>query len=129
MANRVKIRCDYYVKSSPAILFNFLTQPEGLIQWFADHVDTEDEDYMFTWNGAVERGVILEKEENSFIRLKMPETHEEDEYLEFRIEKAEISNDTILIVNDFADEDEVDDQRALWDSQIQALRGCVGGSN
>lgn len=128
MAQRVKIQCDFHVKSSPASLYTFLTQPSGLIQWFADHVDTDEGDYIFTWDGAEERAVIIDKEENSYIKLKM-EDYEDDEFLEFRIEKSEVSNDTILLVTDFADEDDQDDQRRLWDSQIDALRTCVGGKN
>ncbi len=125
---RIKYTLDYVIKSSPTILYNFLTNPSGLSQWFADHVDSLEDSYSFFWDGYEEKAKVLELEENNFIKFRMDEA-EEDEFLEFRIEKSPVTGDTILIITDFADDDDKEDQVRLWNSQIKSLISRVGGSN
>ena len=51
---------------------------------------------------------------------------EKNEYFEFKIEKTEISNQTILIVKDFAEKNDVKDQSQLWEYQIKELFHRIG---
>ena len=55
------------------------------------------------------------------------ENAEEGEFLEFRMYKSPVTNETVLEITDFCDDDEVDDQKALWETQIKALRIETGG--
>lgn len=119
---------DYAIRSSPGILYNFLTTPEGLAQWFADHVDNIDVEYSFFWDGSEEKATMLETEEDHFVRYKM-EDSEEGEFLEFKIEKSEISNDTILFITEFLEDYDVDDQQIFWNTQIDQLKGRIGAKN
>jgi hypothetical protein len=48
------------------------------------------------------------------------------EYFEFRIEKTEISNQTILIIKDFAEKGEIKDQSQLWGYQVKELFHRLG---
>lgn len=126
---RVKYTVDYLIKSSPAILFDFLSTASGLSQWFADRVeDNNADELVFFWEGYPEKAAILDAVDNEFIRFEM-ESGEDEEYLEFRIEKSEVTSDTILIITDFADKTDIPDQKKLWDSQIKTLTNRVGGSN
>jgi len=100
MSERKQVTFDYAIRSAPAILFNFLTTPEGLTQWFADHVDSTEDEYKFFWDGTVEEAKMLEFIEDHLVKYKL-EDCEEGEFLEFRIEKSEISNDTILFITEF----------------------------
>lgn len=128
MSDRNKVMFDYSIRSSPASLFHFLTTPEGLTQWFAQKVENSEESYTFHWDGSAEKAKVLEVSEDHFVRFQM-EDSEEGEYLEFRIEKSEISNDTILIVTEFLDDYDVDDQQIFWNSQVGRLKGSLGASN
>ncbi|MBK8473009.1 MAG: ATPase [Sphingobacteriales bacterium] len=119
---------DYIIKSSPAILYNFLATPSGLAQWFADEVDQHNDILTFVWEGYGEQAKILGQEDDEFIRFEM-ESGEAGEYLEFRIDKSEVTDDTILIVTDFSDEGEYDDIKRLWDSQIDTLLSRLGARN
>lgn len=119
---------DYVIKSSPAILYNFLATPSGLAQWFADEVDQHNDVLTFVWEGYGEQAKILGQEDDEFIRFEM-ESGEAGEYLEFRIDKSEVTDDTILIVTDFSDEGEYDDIKRLWDSQIDTLLSRLGARN
>lgn len=125
---RVKYSVDYIIKSTPSVLYNFMSTPSGLEQWFADRVEFNKGNITFTWNEYQEQALILEQEEDEMLRLKM-ENHENEEFVEFRITKAEVTGDTILIITDFAEQSEVEDQKRLWNRQIESLISSVGGRN
>ncbi len=127
MSKSIKV-FDYAIRSSPSILYNFLTTPEGLAQWFADHVDNTDVEYSFFWDGSEETATLLESEEDHYVRFRM-EDSDEGEFLEFKIEKSEISNDTILFITEFLEDYDVDDQQIFWDAQIDQLKSRIGAKN
>lgn len=117
---------EYIIRSSPAILYNFLVQPSGLAQWFSDTCDIVDEVYSFGWNGTEAKASLLETVEDEYVAYHW-EDSEEDEFFEFSIQKSEVSNDTVLVITDFADDSEVDDQILLWNSQVKMLIQQIGG--
>lgn len=116
---------EFVIKSSPVILFNFLSTTSGLSQWFADHVDYKDDVYSFFWNQSEDKAILLEKEENSFIKFRW-DYDEPEYYFEFRIERSEVTGDTILIITDFADDIDKKDQVRLWESQVKTLLQQIG---
>jgi len=127
MAKKKKYTIEYIIKSSPLVLYNCLISATGLQQWFADTVDNEGDTFFFTWNGETETAQMLSDEDDDYIRFRW-EYQDNDEYFEFRIDKTEITNDTILFVTDFADDKEMDSQKRLWDAQIHNLIKRIGAS-
>jgi len=117
---------EYTIRSSPTILYEFLTTPSGMAQWFADSVDIEGHHCTFVWDGYPEYATIIDSIPDEYIRYRW-ENSDEDEYFEFRISKNEITGDTILTITDFASEADMKDQKLLWDSQIKTLVQQVGG--
>ena len=111
---------EYPVRCSPSILFEFLSTPAGLQEWFADKVDERDNIFFFSWNGSSQRAEVLESQEEKFIRFHWLDAPKE-EYFEFSIEKSEITNQTILVVKDFAEKKEIKDQSQLWETQVKDL--------
>jgi hypothetical protein len=125
MSKKVLYSIEFPVKCSPIILYDFLINPSGLQEWFADKVDERDGTYSFSWNGTEEKAVLVEKEEPKFVRYRW--THSSaGEYFEFRIEKTEISNQTILVIKDFADKKDIKDQTQLWEYQVKDLFHRLG---
>ena len=119
---------EFPIRCSPTILYEFLSTPVGLQEWFADKVDEWEGVYSFTWNGGTpDKAEIKEKEEDKFIRFRWLHT-EKNEYFEFRIEKTEISNQTILVIKDFAEKNDIKDQSQLWGYQIKELFHRLGSS-
>jgi uncharacterized protein YndB with AHSA1/START domain len=116
---------EFPVRCSPVILYEFLSTPSGLQEWFADKVDERDSVFSFSWDGTIERAEVLDKEENKFIRFHWISAPAE-EYFELRIEKTEISNQTILVVKDFAEKKDIKDQSQLWDHQVKDLFHRLG---
>ena len=49
---------EYPVSCSPSILYEFLSTPAGLQEWFADRVDERDNVFYFSWNGSAERAEV-----------------------------------------------------------------------
>lgn len=125
MSKKVLYTLEYPVRCSPGILFEFLSSPSGLQEWFADHVDERDGVYTFGWNGTEETAALLEQEENKFIRFQW--THApKSEYFEFAIDRSEVTNQTILIIKDFAEKKDIKDQSQLWEYQVKDLFHRLG---
>jgi uncharacterized protein YndB with AHSA1/START domain len=125
MSKKQQFTLEYPVRCSPSILYEFLSTPAGLQEWFADKVDERDNVFSFSWNGATDKAEVLESEENRFIKFHWMHAPKE-EYFEFRIEKSEVTNLTILVINDFADKKDVKDQSQLWEYQVKDLFHRLG---
>ena len=127
MAKSLPFSVEYIIRSSPTILYNFITSPDGLCQWFTDEVDINDNEYVFKWEGSAEKATVIDFEEDVFIRFQW-EDGEPHEYFEFRISKSPVTSDTIFTVTDFAEPGEEDDQRRLWNTQVADLIKQIGGA-
>lgn len=125
MSKKQLFTLEFPVRCSPSILYEFLSTPAGLQEWFADKVDERDSVFSFSWNGTIERAEIIEGEEEKFVRFHWL-TAPKEEYFEFRIEKSEVTNQTILVINDFADKKEIKDQSQLWGYQVKDLFHRIG---
>ena len=102
--NRVKLELEFVVKSSPNILFNYISTPSGLVEWFADDVNVKGKNYTFFWDGDENVAELLKKVNGKNVRFKWLD-NPDDEYFEMEIQKDELTNDIALIVTDWADED------------------------
>src|SRR5580698_10420716 len=109
MSKKQLFTLEYPVRCSPSILYEFLSTSAGMQEWFADKVDERDGVFSFSWNGSVEKAQVVEQEEGKFIRYTWLEGGS-DQYFEFSIETAEITNQTILVIKDFAEKGDIKDQ-------------------
>jgi uncharacterized protein YndB with AHSA1/START domain len=127
MSKKQLYTLEYPVRCSPTILYEFLSTSSGLQEWFADHVDDQDNIFSFSWEGSEETAEVLDKEEDKFIRFHWSHAPKE-EFFEFSIEKSEVTNQTILVIKDFADKKEIKDQSRLWDHQVKDLFHRIGSN-
>ena len=127
MSKKQQYTLEYPVRCCPKIVYELLSTPSGLQEWFADKVDERDGIFSFSWNGSDETAELLESEEDEFIRFHWSHTPKE-EFFEFRIEKSEITNQTILVIKDFAEKKEIKDQSMLWDYQVKDLFHRIGSN-
>lgn len=125
MSKKVRYTLEYPVRCSPSILYEFLSTSTGLQEWFADKVEDKDGRFSFAWNGSSEEAEVVESEENKSIRFHWLNSPK-DEYFEFSIDKSEVTNQTILVINDFADKKEIKDQSRLWETQVKDLFHRLG---
>lgn len=125
MSKKTLFSLEYPVRCSPAILFNFLSTAAGMQEWFAEEVDEQDGIFTFGWNGTEDQARLLESEADVYVRYQWLSSPK-DEYFEFRINKSDITNQTILIISDFADKKEIKDQSQLWEFQVKELLHRIG---
>lgn len=125
MTSKVKINLEYLINCSPKVLYNRLSTASGLTEWFADDVRVRGKRYTFIWDGSEQTAEMTLHKENRLVRFNWID--EEDEaYFEFRITRDELTGDVSLLITDFAEEDEVDETRGLWDSQVADLKHVLG---
>jgi uncharacterized protein YndB with AHSA1/START domain len=125
MSKKQLFTLEYPVRCSPSILYEFLSTPAGLQEWFAEKVDERDSVFSFSWDGSVDKAEVLESIDDKSIRFHWLHAPKE-EFFEFSIEKSEVTNQTILLVKDFAEKKEIKDQSQLWDSQLKDLFHRIG---
>lgn len=123
--NRIMYSLEFPMRCSPAILYEFLSTPVGLSEWFADKVDERDKTFRFSWNGSEDIAYQTDSLENEYVRYRW-DYYADSEFFEFRIEQSQVTNETILTITDFADKSDIKDQESLWDSQVQELKHRIG---
>jgi len=123
---RSKVDIEYLCRASPAILYTFLTTPACLVRWFCEAVDIQDDIYTFEWEGSEEIAQLVDDIEEERVRFVW-EDGEEDEYLEFRMYKSDVTNETIFEVTDFCNKGEESETQDYWNNLMDGLRSATGG--
>ncbi len=121
-----KYQLEYNLTSSIKILFNRLSTASGLNEWFADNVTVTDDIFTFEWDGTEQKAKVITSKPLKYIRFQWLEEEDEETYFEFKLETEALTKDIALIVTDFAEPDEVEDAKELWDSQIGELKHILG---
>ena len=125
MSKRKKYTAEFEIKSSPTILYNYISTPSGLSEWFANDVDIKQNKYLFKWEGSQSEAELVRSSPNRYVRFKWDDAPDE-EYFEMEIQQDELTGDVALIITDFANEGDVASATQLWESQIQDLKMAIG---
>ena len=125
MSEKKKFHIEYEIRSSPRILYSFISEANGLMQWFADSVTVRDQVYTFTWDDEEQKAKMLLNKENKLVRFKWIDD-EPQFYFEMEIVQDELTNDVALAITDFATEDAIAERKLIWDNQIDYLISVLG---
>ena len=130
MSAKVPFSLEIDFQASPQLLFQYLSTPSGLSEWFADNVNSRGEDFTFIWDDTEEYAKLIRKKTNERVRYRwMNDEDDQDDYhFEFKIVVDEITKDVSLIVSDFSDEDELEESKMLWENLIGSLKQVLGAS-
>ena len=128
--SKTQYEIEFVIQASPQLLFQYLFTPSGLSEWFADNVNSRTEKYTFFWDDSEEEALLLRKKTNEFVRFRClnGDDDQDDYHFEMRIVVDEITKDVSILVTDFADEDEVEESKMLWESQIGDLKKVLGSA-
>ncbi len=127
MSDKIRYEIEFPIQSSPQLLFQYLSTPSGLSEWYADNVNSRGELFTFIWDGSEETAKLLAKKNNERIRFQWEEDEDSSYYFELKIVVDEITKDVSLIVIDHADdEEEVEEGKMLWENQIGSLKQVLG---
>lgn len=125
MSDKKKFKIEYEIKSSPKILYSFLSEPNGLAQWFADDVTVKDQLYTFSWDDETQNAKLLAMKENKFVRFRWTDDDPQS-YFEMEIIQDELTNDVALGITDFATEENINERTLIWNNQVAYLIGVLG---
>ncbi|MDO1500343.1 START-like domain-containing protein [Winogradskyella maritima] len=128
MDDRIKYELEFPIQASPTLLFQYISTPSGLSEWYADNVNSRGEIFTFIWDGSEERAKLLGKKSGERIKFRWMDDEEDGEsyFFELRIQVDEITKDVSLMVTDFAEDDEVDESKMLWENMISSLKQVLG---
>lgn len=115
-----------FKKVSPALLWEFISTATGLEEWFAEKVENHDKEYIFYWNKTPQTAQLISSRMEVFVRFHWDEDANERTFFEMRITTSELTAATMLMVSDFAESDEVDELRELWDAEVERLQRRLG---
>lgn len=128
MTTKTLFTIEFDFQSSPQLLFQYLSTPSGLSEWFSDNVNSSGEDYTFIWGDAEEYAKLIQKKNNEKVRFRWmnDEEDQDDCYFEFKIVVDEITKDVSLNIADFAEEDELEEAKMLWNNLVSSLKQVLG---
>jgi len=130
MSKKIFYSLEFDFQASPQLLFQYLSTPSGLSEWFADNVNSRGEDFVFIWDDSEEEAKMIQSKNNERVRFQWMNDEEdsEDYYFEFKIQVDEITKDLSLIISDYSNDDEVEESKLLWRSLIADLKQVLGSS-
>lgn len=130
MEEKIKFEMEFPIHASPQLLFQYISTPSGLSEWFADNVNSRGEVFTFIWNDSEEKARLLSKKTGERIKFRWLEDEEDEAsyYFEIKIQVDDITKDVSLIVTDFIEEDEMEEAKMLWDNQISDLKQVLGSA-
>lgn len=128
MSSKVRYEVEFQINSSPSLLYQYISTPSGLQEWFADSVNARDEFFTFSWNGNDEEARLSLKKNDERVKFKWIDDNRKDTeyFFEIQILEDEITKDVSINIIDFADEDEVEEMKQLWGNQISDLKHIIG---
>ena len=124
--SKEKIFLEYPMRGSAVMIWKYIGTTAGLSPWFADKVENIDRTYYFYW-GKTEKKVahLISQRNGVYVKFRWDD-ESQNTFFEMRISYNELTRENTLEIIDFADKDEIEDQKELWNSQIENLRRLSG---
>ena len=121
-----KYEMEFVARSSPEMLYEFLSTPSGLSEWFCDDVNIRNGIYTFIWDGQLQQARLLKTQDDHLVRFQWVDKTD-GSYFEFKIQRDDLTNDISLIITDFAESaGERESAKLLWQSQVGKLLHVIG---
>ncbi len=119
---------EYEFKASPKVLYQYISTPTGLQQWFAAKVTIKgDHLFDFIWDNESHPAKITVQRLNKMTRFDFISEGQKGNYVEFKLEVSELTNATFLKITDNSDNEDKEDLEDLWGGFTDKLKEIVGG--
>jgi len=128
MDEKIKYELEFPITSSPQLLYQYISTPSGLSEWFADNVNSRGEYFTFIWDDSEEKARMSSKKTGEKVKFRWVDENDKDSdyYFELRILVDEITKDVSLMVVDFAEENDIQESKQLWENQVSDLKHVLG---
>lgn len=125
--NKEKFTLEFDLKSvSINLLWTTISTPSGLEEWFADKVTISGKKHTFTWSGNSQEAELVGIRTANYVRFKWLEDKNEKYYFEFKITVDDVTGEVGLAITDYAEPDDIEDSKSLWDKQIKGMLHSIG---
>ena len=126
MSDKTKYEMEFPIHASPSLLFQYISTPSGMQEWYADNVNSRGEFFTFIWEGSEEKAKLVSKNKGQSISFQWIDDEDTDYYFEMRIQVDAITKDVSIMVTDFAEDDEIEEGKMLWENMISELKQLLG---
>jgi uncharacterized protein YndB with AHSA1/START domain len=125
---KTRYEIEFPINSSPQLLYQYISTPSGLSEWFADNVNSRGEFFTFIWNDSEEKARLASKKSGEKVKFRWVDDNNKDTeyFFELNILVDELTKDVSLMVVDFARKDEIEEATQLWENQISDLKHVIG---
>ena len=125
---KIKFELEFLLKTSSRVLENMITTPAGLSEWFSDDVVIKDDLITFKWDSGEEKARLLTKRISDKIKWQWTEDEEDgiDSFCELKYHIDPLTKVVVLTITDFAEEDEMEEAKRLWENQILKMKQTLG---
>lgn len=122
-----KIELEYEIHSAIHILYNCISNPSSMEEWYADSVNIKNNVISFKWEGEERQAEFVSTKKDLFYKWRWLDAGFENTYCELRIKVDEMTGDVALVITDFCEEGEENESTMLWDMAIDDLHSVIGG--
>lgn len=128
MSAKQKYEIEFTIHASPSLLYQYMSTPSGLSEWFADNVNSRGEIFTFIWDDNEEKAKLVSKKSGERVKFKWLADENEAYFFEMKILEDEITKDVSVMITDFSEADELEENKMLWENMIQELKQTIGAS-
>lgn len=126
---KIKVQYEFPMHCLSEILYEYLASGEGLSEWFADDVKEKGDDFYFSWDGGTpEKATLIRYKPEKYVRYRWEEDEGTKYFFEMSIVVDEITNDLELLITDFCEEDEREENKQYWENLIENLQIKLGAA-
>jgi len=129
MEDKIKYEMEFPIQASPSLLYQYISTPSGLSEWYADNVNLRGELFTFIWEGSEEKAKLISKKSDERVKFRWLEEEDTPYFFEIRIQVDDITKDVSIMITDFAeDDDEMEEGKMLWENMISELKQVLGSA-
>lgn len=128
VSNINRVELEFSINTSPHLLFNRLSTPSGLAEWFADDVNLSGKVFTFIWENTQQEAELIEKKENKSLKFRwVKEGVNSKNFFSFRLSPQDLSKEISLqVIEQLDDNEDLEEAISLWNSQIGDLKRVLG---
>ena len=70
MEDKIKYEMEFPIHASPSLLYQYISTPSGLSEWYADNVNSRGELFTFIWEGSEEQAKLVSKKSDERVKFR-----------------------------------------------------------
>jgi uncharacterized protein YndB with AHSA1/START domain len=121
---------EYEFQASPKILFEYISTPVGLSQWFCDKAsEGQNHHWNLVWDEIDHPALLTHNKPWKLIRFQFDSLETDDAadpaFLQFEIDKSELTRAAFLRITDYSAMNNRQELKELWDNLIAGLKTVI----